>query len=66
MGSVTDVIFNAKVSPLFVVSKNCSVKGKGKGSSTWYSAVPRWTRAQERFTISEVHGSWLAWANDTV
>jgi len=25
-----------------------------KRSDTWYSAAPRWTHAQERFTISEV------------
>ena len=34
------------------------VKGKGKTSGTWYSAAPRWTHAQECFTVSEVAANW--------
>ena len=35
------------------------LQGKGKRYLIiWYSAAPRWTHAQERFTISEVAADW--------
>jgi len=39
--------------------QNCSVKGKGKGLDTCYSATyMSQTRDRQRFTISEVTADW--------
>jgi len=54
----TNVYAKFHCAPLHIKKALGIFKGKGKRYGTWYSAAPRWTHAQECFTILEVAADW--------